>query len=136
MPQRRTWIALLLATCGFGFTILLKKSRHVGTWPHQAYGFDSTMFTCIDLTTGKRQWKRGRYGKGQVLLLADSAVLLVLSERGEVVLLKADPSGHQELAKLSAIEGRTWNHPVVVGNRPYVRNSREAVCYRLPLVGN
>lgn len=98
-----------------------------------AYGFDGSIFTCIDLSTGDRKWKRGRYGKGQVLLLADSATLLVASERGEVILLPADPTGHHELAKFQAVEGRTWNHPVVIGDRLYIRNSQEAACYRLPL---
>lgn len=98
------------------------------------YGFDGLIMTCIDLETGERQWKGGRYGKGQVLLLADSDVLLVASETGEAVLVKADPSRHQELAKIQAIEGRTWNHPVVVEDRLYIRNSKQAACYRLPLL--
>ncbi|MFK8115277.1 MAG: PQQ-binding-like beta-propeller repeat protein [Rubripirellula sp.] len=98
------------------------------------YGFDGTIFTCIDREAGERKWKRGRYGKGQVLLLSSSGTLLVQSENGEVVLLKASPERHQELAKLDALEGRTWNHPVVVGDRLYVRNSAEAVCYRLPTI--
>ncbi len=97
------------------------------------YGFDAAIFTCIDLASGKRMWKGGRYGKGQVLLLEDSGLLLVASERGDVVLLKADPTKHQELAKFRALEGKTWNHPVVVGDRLYIRNAQEAACYRLPL---
>lgn len=98
-----------------------------------AYGFDNTIFTCIDLKTGKRKWKGGRYGKGQVLLLEDSRLLLVAGEYGDVVLLKADPSAHSEVATLKAFEGKTWNHPVVIGDRLYIRNAEEAACYRLPL---
>ncbi|NOY40242.1 MAG: PQQ-binding-like beta-propeller repeat protein [Planctomycetes bacterium] len=97
------------------------------------YGFDGAIFTCIDLASGKRKWKGGRYGKGQVLLLADSGLLLVASEHGDAVLLKADPSERQELAKFRVLEGKTWNHPVVVGDRLYIRNAQEAACYRLPL---
>ncbi len=98
-----------------------------------AYGFDNAIFCCIDLEMGKRTWKGGRYGKGQVLLLEDDGLLLVVSEEGEVLLLKADPEAHLELAKISALEGKTWNHPVVVGDRLFLRNSREAACFRLPL---
>jgi outer membrane protein assembly factor BamB len=98
-----------------------------------AYGFDGAIFTCIDLATGKRAWKGGRYGKGQVLLLADSGLLLVASEYGDVVLLRADPAQRQELAKFAALEGKTWNHPVLIGDRLYIRNAQEAACYRLPL---
>jgi outer membrane protein assembly factor BamB len=102
--------------------------------PHEGflYGFDNTIFACIDLKDGSLKWKDGRYGKGQVLLLADSDLLLVVSEKGNVVLLKADPAGHQVVGKLNALEGKTWNHPVVVGDRLYLRNAREAACYRLP----
>ncbi len=97
------------------------------------YGFDDSIFTCIDLKDGSRMWKGGRYGKGQVLLLADSDLLLVLGEYGELALLSADPSQRKELWKIDAIEGKTWNHPVVVRDRLFIRNAREAVCYQLPL---
>ncbi|MFO0821088.1 MAG: PQQ-binding-like beta-propeller repeat protein [Pirellulales bacterium] len=95
------------------------------------YGFDAAIFSCIDMKTGERRWKGGRYGKGQVLLLEDSDQLLVIGEQGELVFLKADPEKPVELFKLQALEGKTWNHPVVVGDRLYLRNAREAVCYRL-----
>ena len=99
-----------------------------------AYGLDAAVFTCVDLATGDRMWKRGRYGKGQVLLLEDPGLLLVVSETGEVVLLEATPSAHTELARIQALEGKTWNHPVLIGDRLYLRNSQEAACYRLPSV--
>ena len=98
-----------------------------------AYGFDASIFTSIDLATGDRNWKGGRYGKGQVLLLEKSGVLLILSEQGEAVLLEASPEAHAELARFQVLEGKTWNHPVVVGDRLYVRNDREAACYQIPL---
>jgi len=101
-----------------------------------AYGFDGAIFTCIDLKDGSRSWRKGRYGKGQVLLLADSKMLLVISESGELVLLAATPEEHRELAKLTALDGKTWNHPVIVGDRLYLRNAKEAVCYELPQVAS
>jgi outer membrane protein assembly factor BamB len=103
------------------------------TYQGHAYGIDGGLFTCVDLETGERKWKGGRYGKGQVLLLENSGLLLVSSEQGEIVLLKADPSDHAEVASFKAIEGKTWNHPVVVGDRLYVRNSQEAAAFRLSL---
>ncbi len=97
-----------------------------------AYGFDGGVFLCVDMSNGKRKWKGGRYGKGQVLLLQNAGLLLVAAEDGKLALLKADPSSWQELSKFQALEGRTWNHPVVIGDRLYVRNSQEAACFILP----
>jgi len=96
------------------------------------YGFDQSIFACVDADSGERRWKQGRYGFGQVLLMQDAAALLVLTETGRVVLLAADPAEHRELARLDAIEGKTWNHPIVAGNQLLVRNSEEAACYELP----
>ena len=57
----------------------------------------------------------------------------MISEKGELVLLDANPEKHTELAKLKALEGKTWNHPVIVGDKLYLRNDQEAACYRLPV---
>lgn len=97
------------------------------------YGFDGNIFSCVNCATGKRKWKKGRYGNGQVLLLPDAGQLLVISETGELVLVKADPDKHVELGKFQALTGKTWNHPVVIGNRLYLRNAEEAACYELVL---
>jgi hypothetical protein len=94
-----------------------------------AFGFDASIFCCLDPTTGKRVWKAGRYGYGQVLLVADQKLLLVLSETGELVLLKADPKRHVELGRFPALEGKTWNHPVLVRGKLYLRNGEEMACY-------
>jgi hypothetical protein len=66
-------------------------------------------------------------------LLEASKLLLIIGEQGELVLLQATPDGHKELAKMQGLEGKTWNHPVVIGDRLYLRNSQEAACYELPL---
>jgi outer membrane protein assembly factor BamB len=97
------------------------------------FGTDGGIFTCVDLQNGERKWKGGRYGKGQVLLLENSGLLLVAAEQGEVVLLRADPNAHTEVDSFKALDGKTWNHPVVVGARLYLRNAQEAACYVLPL---
>ncbi|HUR46105.1 MAG TPA: PQQ-binding-like beta-propeller repeat protein [Candidatus Saccharimonadales bacterium] len=98
-----------------------------------AYGNDGGLMTCIDLKTGKRQWKAGRYGKGQFLLLENSGLVLVLSEQGKVALVAADPADHKEIASFQAVEGKTWNHPVLVKDRLYLRNSQEAAAYKINL---
>jgi outer membrane protein assembly factor BamB len=98
-----------------------------------AFGFDGRILSCIDLKDGQRKWKGGRYGNGQLVLLPDQDLLLVLSEDGELVLVQATPDQFTEIAKLPAIEGKTWNHPVLVGDTLLVRNSEEMAAFRLPL---
>jgi outer membrane protein assembly factor BamB len=96
-----------------------------------AFGVDGSILSCIDLADGKRKWKGGRYGAGQVLLLADQNVLLVLSDLGELALVSATPDEFKELARFKAIEGKTWNHPVLVRDILLVRNGEEMAAFRL-----
>jgi hypothetical protein len=100
-----------------------------------AFGFDGRILASIDLEDGKRQWKGGRYGNGQLVLLPDQDLLLVLSEEGELALVGATPDQYRELARFPAIEGKTWNHPVLVGDVLLVRNGEEMAAFRLSLAG-
>jgi outer membrane protein assembly factor BamB len=98
------------------------------------YGFDSRRrgeLSCADARTGEVRWRAGKSCLGQVLLLADQALLLVVSEGGEVVLLAANPERYQELGRFQALTGKTWNHPVIAHGRLYVRNAAEMACYDL-----
>jgi outer membrane protein assembly factor BamB len=100
-----------------------------------AFGFDGNILSCIDLQDGKRVWKGGRYGNGQLVLLADQDLLLVLSEEGELVLVGATPDGFKEVAKFPVLTGKTWNHPVLVRDVLLVRNDEEMAAFRLSLAG-
>jgi outer membrane protein assembly factor BamB len=98
-----------------------------------AFGFDGTILSCIDLSDGTRKWKGGRYGQGQMILLPDQDLLLVLSEEGELALISAKPDEFKEIARFKAIDGKTWNHPVLVGDTLLVRNAEEMAAFRVKL---
>ncbi|HEX5272836.1 MAG TPA: PQQ-binding-like beta-propeller repeat protein [Gemmataceae bacterium] len=95
------------------------------------YGLDEGILTCLDAKTGKRRWKDGRYGHGQMLLTGDRIV--ILSERGDLVLVAATPDGHRELGKVHVLDGdKTWNPPALVNNYAFVRNHLWMACLELP----
>ena len=99
------------------------------------YGLDDGILACLDLSTGKQRWKGGRYRHGQLVRTGD--LLLILAEDpGDVVLVRANPKRHEELARIPALATMTWNPPAISGRRLLVRNNREAVCFELPVAGN
>jgi outer membrane protein assembly factor BamB len=107
------------------------KNKFSGAVLHKGYiyGLDEAILACIEVETGELMWKGGRYGYGQLLLA--SGHLVILTEKGDLVLVKATPESHQELSRFSAIEGKTWNNPAIGGGRLLVRNTREMACYRI-----
>ena len=98
-----------------------------------AYGFDGSILSSIDLTNGERKWKGGRYGNGQMVLLADQDLLLITSEEGELALVSATPDKFTEVAKIPALNAKTWNHPVIVRDLLLLRNGEEMAAFKLPL---
>jgi outer membrane protein assembly factor BamB len=93
------------------------------------YGFDEAILECFDPKTGEVKWKGGRYGYGQLLLAG--GYLVITTEQGELVLVRATPESHQELARFQAIEGKTWNIPAIDNGLLLVRNTEEMACFRI-----
>ena len=113
------------------FTNVVHREGHV-------YGLSDGILECVAVTDGRRAWKGGRYGQGQVLLAGDPLVgdlLMVQAESGEVVLVEASPTAHRVRARLPALSGQTWNYPCLAGDRLLLRNAEEAACYSVPLRG-
>ena len=103
------------------FTNLVRRGHYV-------YGLDEGVLTCVNLEQGNREWKEGRYGHGQVLLVDD--LLLIQAESGDVEITPEKPG---ERARFPALHGKTWNNPALLRDLLLIRNDHEAACYRLPL---
>jgi outer membrane protein assembly factor BamB len=153
LPEDRV---LISASYGFG-SRLLKITQDNGKWSIEplwkdaksleskmsspvlvegyVYGLDEGFLTCIDPATGKQTWKKSRdarYGHGQ--LLVNNGLILVLSEYGDVVLIKPQPDKLVQLGKLHVLDGeKTWNPPALARGKLYVRNHYEMA--RVDLLG-
>jgi outer membrane protein assembly factor BamB len=147
----------LLLTCGFGkpdcpTALVLEfhgsegRLQYKQVWGHTklkakfttavvrdgfAYTLDDGILACLDVATGERKWKAGRYGHGQVLLVED-LLLVQAEEPGDLLLVEANPARHVERGRIKALTSKTWNNPALSGRFLLVRNDREAVCYELP----
>lgn len=107
------------------------KNKFNSSVLHQGYvyGLDEGILTCVDVNTGERKWKGGRYGYGQVLVAGGN--LIVMSDKGELALVRAAPDSYSELARFQALQGQTWNYPAIAGGRLLVRNGSEMAAYNI-----
>ncbi len=99
-----------------------------------AFGLSDGILECIDLKEGRRLWKKGRFGHGQILRVGD--VLLVQTESGDIAMVDASPEKFRVLGEIKVFQSKCWNTLCLYGSRLLVRNDREAVCLELPLAPN
>ncbi len=92
------------------------------------YGLDESIMVCLDME-GNRVWKGGRYGHGQIAF-ADGHII-ILTETGDVVLVKATPEEHKEIARMEVLQGKTWNFPALSDGYLLVRNHNQMACLKL-----
>ena len=107
------------------------KARFNGPVLHGGYiyGLDEGILTCIDVATGEQKWKGGRYGYGQLLLA--SGHLVILTEDGDLVLVRATPERLDEQAHFTALSGKTWNYPAMSDGVLLVRNEEEMAAFEI-----
>ena len=93
------------------------------------YGFDNGTLKCIVAANGKQLWQHRGLGKG-TLILADGQ-LLILSERGELVIADASPTAYLEKGRLQLLGQPCWTAPSLAGGLLYVRDEKQIVCIDL-----
>ena len=111
---------------------LRTKFTNSVVWQGYAYGLSDGILECVRLSDGQRQWKKGRYRQGQLLLVGKH--LLITAESGELVLVEANSQKFREVAKLPVLGDVTWNTAALSGDRLLMRNSDEAACVVLPMM--
>jgi outer membrane protein assembly factor BamB len=89
------------------------------------YGFSGSRLRCVEFATGKKKWDKTGLGQGSVLV-ADGR-LIVLGERGTLVLAEATPRKYVETGRCRPLRGVCWTVPVVAHGRLYVRSPRQLV---------
>jgi len=93
------------------------------------YGFSNATLECLDAKTGERKWRKRGLGKGS-LIIADNK-LVILSDKGKLVLAEATGESYSELAKANVIKGKSWTCPTFADGKVYLRNRKEMACYDL-----
>lgn len=112
-------------------TRMKAKFSHLFTREGCVFGLDDGVFACVDLKDGARQWREGRYGHGQGLVVGEH--YLLMAESGELVLLRPTRAAPNELGRFRVFHSKTWNPIALAGDLLLVRNDREAACLRLPV---
>lgn len=93
------------------------------------YGFDESIFKCVDVLTGEEVW-RGRAGSKGSLVYADGH-LIVLSGDGELSLVEATPEAFEPKARFRLVRDRTWAMPALSDGVLYVRTWNELIALRV-----
>jgi outer membrane protein assembly factor BamB len=108
-------------------TPVLSHGNLYGLFQFKEYG--KGPLKCVDISTGAVKWEQAGFGPGQVIFV--DGHVLVLSDAGELVLVKATPDGYQEVARSKVLSGKCWTTPVLSNGRVYARSTKEAVCIDL-----
>jgi outer membrane protein assembly factor BamB len=88
--------------------------------------FAKAPLKCVQIATGKEIWSKPGFGPGGCTLV--DGHVLVLSDAGELVLVKATPDGYNEVARTRAVAGKCWSTPSVSDGKIYARSTKEGVC--------
>jgi outer membrane protein assembly factor BamB len=85
---------------------------------------------CVDLDNGKTAWAGGNFGTYGTITAAGD-VLLVLTSRGELHVIEANPKKLVRKARWKVGGDPVWTYLAVVGSRLYVKDNTDVICYDL-----
>lgn len=93
------------------------------------YGFDDKELKCIVPEDGTENWGEKSLGKGALTMSADGR-MIVMSEKGELVIAQANPQEFKVLARAQILpKGKCWTSPTLANGKIYARNAAgDLVC--------
>lgn len=112
-------------------TVLKTKYTNVVIVGSEIIGLSDGVLQSVDIETGESNWKKGRFGHGQILMVTD--ILIVQNENGALHFLRLQERGFKELLEIEAMSDLSWANLCLFENQLLIRNSVETVCYELPL---
>lgn len=90
-----------------------------------------TDFRCLHLPTGELKWSTKSPSFGSLIGLAQDK-LLILSEKGELTLALASPTGFKAISRAQVMGGLCWTPPAFANGRLYLRNAAgDLKCFEL-----
>jgi outer membrane protein assembly factor BamB len=94
------------------------------------YGVDDSQLRCLDFATGDVKWTDKASGKGS-LIIADGK-LVVLSEKGELIIAEASPEAFKPQGRAQLLGGKCWTSPALSNGKLYARNAKgDLVCVEI-----
>ena len=85
---------------------------------------------CVDIANGKVKWREKRQSTISSPLIVDGKMITLEKKGSELVMIKASPKAHQELAKVR-VKTMWCPSPVVSNGRLYLRMADHVACYNL-----
>ena len=108
-------------------TPVVKDGYLYGMFSFKEYG--SGPVACVDIRTGKDVWKEAGFGPGQIIMAGST--LVAISDKGEIVMISANPEKYTELSRKDVLDGKVWSYPILSGGHLFARSTTEGGCWSL-----
>jgi len=93
------------------------------------YGFSKAKLQCVSVDDMEMKWGKRGFGKGSLIIVGDK--LVVMSDRGKIIIIEATPDEYREIGSFQALEGKSWTAPSYANGKLFVRNLSKMSCYKL-----
>lgn len=100
------------------------------------YGFHGRLdtgprpeFRCVDLASGRVEWKNNRVGAGAII--ASGKEVLILTVDGQLLRGAVSPKGYRETGRQQVLGFEVRAHPALSDGHFYARDKNNLVCFKV-----